>query len=39
MKLKELLSISGPIPLIELTKDQLTELQVGLSLLGYPVVH
>lgn len=37
MKLKELLSISGPIPLTELTKDQLTELQVGLSLLGYPV--
>lgn len=37
MKIKELLSVSDPIPLNELNRDQLTELQIGLSLLGYPV--
>ncbi len=37
MKLTQLLSVSDPIPLSQLSQDQLTELQVGLSLIGYPV--
>jgi len=37
MKLAELLSISGPTPISELTDEQLKELQRALSLLGYPV--
>ncbi|EXJ14577.1 glycoside hydrolase family 19 protein [Imhoffiella purpurea] len=37
MKLKELLSVSGPVPLSDLTEAQLMELQTGLALLGYPV--
>jgi hypothetical protein len=37
MKLAALLSVAGPVPLSELSTDQITELQVGLSLLGYPV--
>ncbi len=37
MKLAELLSISGPTPINELSDEQLKELQRGLSLLGYPV--
>ncbi|OEU52176.1 MAG: carboxypeptidase [Desulfuromonadales bacterium C00003096] len=37
MKLTELLSISGPTPISELTDEQLKELQRALSLLGYPV--
>ena len=37
MKLAELLSISGPIPISELTDEQLKELQRALNLLGYPV--
>ena len=37
MKIVELLSISGPTPISELTEEQLKELQKGLSLLGYPV--
>lgn len=37
MKIKELLSVSNPIPISELNQDQLIELQIGLSLLGYPV--
>jgi predicted chitinase len=37
MKLTELLSISGPTPISELTQKQLKELQTALSLFGYPV--
>ena len=37
MKLAELLSISGPTPINELTQKQLKELQTALSLFGYPV--
>jgi predicted chitinase len=37
MKLAELLSISGPTPISQLSKEQLKEVQRGLSLLGYPV--
>jgi peptidoglycan hydrolase-like protein with peptidoglycan-binding domain len=37
MKLAELLSISGPTLVSELTEEQLKELQKALSLLGYPV--
>jgi hypothetical protein len=37
MKLVELLSVSGPTPITELSVAQLKELQRGLSLLGYPV--
>ena len=37
MKINELLSISDPIPLSDLNQAQLTELQIGLSLLGYPI--
>ncbi len=37
MKLAELLSIAGPIPLRQLSKEQLKEMQRALSLLGYPV--
>ena len=37
MKFAELLSISGPAPLSELSEEQLKELQKALSLLGYPV--
>jgi hypothetical protein len=37
MRLKKLASISDPIPINSLDKDQIAELQVGLSLLGYPV--
>ena len=37
MKITELLEISGPTPLSELTSAQLKDLQQALSLLGYPV--
>jgi predicted chitinase len=37
MKTVELLSISGPTPISELTEEQLKELQKALSLLGYPL--
>ncbi len=37
MKLAELLSISSPTPINELTDEQIKELQKALSLLGYPV--
>lgn len=37
MKLAHLRSVSDPIPITELSDDQITELQVALSLLGYPV--
>ena len=37
MKLAELLSISTPTPISELTEEQIKELQKALSLLGYPV--
>jgi hypothetical protein len=37
MKLKELISISEPMPVDSLDENQIEELQIGLSLLGYPV--
>jgi hypothetical protein len=37
MKLAELLSISGPTPIRQLSEGQLKEVQRALSLLGYPV--
>jgi peptidoglycan hydrolase-like protein with peptidoglycan-binding domain len=37
MKLAELLSISTPTPISELTEEQIKELQKALSSLGYPV--
>lgn len=37
MRIAKLLPISEPIPLSRLNDDQLTELQIALSLLGYPV--
>ncbi len=37
MKLVELLSISGPTPITELSVEQLKELQRALNLLGHPV--
>ncbi len=37
MKLVELISTSGPIPISELAEEQLKELQKALSLLGCPV--
>jgi len=37
MKLAELLSIAGPTPIRQLSKEQLKEMQRALSLLGYPV--
>jgi len=37
MKLEKLLSIAEPVPISELTKDQLKELQKALKTLTYPV--
>jgi hypothetical protein len=37
MNFQKLLSVIGPVPLHELSDDQLKELQKALSLLGYPV--
>lgn len=37
MKLVELLGVNGPLPLAELSKGQLKELQQALNLLGFPV--
>jgi predicted chitinase len=37
MKLAELLAVPGPVPLGELTDEQVKELQKALNLLGYPV--
>lgn len=37
MKLTQLAALTEPIPLSELTKDQLKELQMALNRLGYPV--
>ncbi|NTV99551.1 MAG: carboxypeptidase, partial [Chlorobiaceae bacterium] len=37
MKLAQLLTIAGPVPLDSLKETQLRELQAALSLLGYPL--
>ena len=37
MKLEQLSVISSSVPINELSKDQICELQTGLSLLGYPI--
>lgn len=37
MKLTKLSTITEALPISQLTKDQLSELQTGLSQLGYPV--
>lgn len=37
MKLTQLITITEPLPISELTKDQLKDLQTALSRLGYPV--
>ncbi len=37
MQLIQLRTLAGPMPLNQLTKDQLKELQTALSFLGYPI--
>ena len=37
MRLTRLITVTGPMPLSQLSKEQMKELQIALSLLGYPV--